>query len=112
MQNAKTALEICLKILTSKMCNSVSRQVATSVECKTRTDVKQDFDKVASGCDQSIVINTDCTKIVVSYKLLVLKFTVYGLGQLLMYLPIQCVKTLISYDLVVFVKLMLCEIIH
>jgi hypothetical protein len=46
MQNAKTALEICLKILTSKMCNSVSRQVATSVECKTRTDVKQDFDKV------------------------------------------------------------------
>ncbi len=52
----------------SKMCGSVSPQVATSVDCKTKTDMKEDFDKVASRCDQSIVINTDCTKIVVSYK--------------------------------------------
>ncbi len=36
--------------------------------CKTKTDMKEDFDKVASRCDQSIVINTDCTKLVVSYK--------------------------------------------
>ena len=52
----------------SKMCGSVSPQVATSVDCKTETDMKEDFDKVASRCDQSTVINTDCTKIVVSYK--------------------------------------------
>ncbi len=52
----------------SKMCWSVSPQVATSVDCKTKTDMKDDFDKVASRCDQSIFINTDCTKIVVLYK--------------------------------------------
>ena len=33
----------------SKMCESVSPQIATSVECKTKTDVKQNFDKVALG---------------------------------------------------------------
>jgi hypothetical protein len=52
----------------SKMCESVTCEVGTSVECKTKTDVKPNFDKVVSSCDQSIVINTDCTKIVVSYK--------------------------------------------
>ena len=52
----------------SKMCESVTCEVGTSVECKTKTDVKPNFDKVVSSCDQSIVINTDCTKIVVLYK--------------------------------------------
>ena len=52
----------------SKMCESVTCEVGTSVECKTKTDVKPNFDKVVSSSDQSIVINTDCTKIVVSYK--------------------------------------------
>ena len=52
----------------SKMCRSVSREVATSVECKTKTDVKENFEEVSSSCDQSVVIQTDSTKIVVSYK--------------------------------------------
>jgi integrase len=52
----------------SKMCESVTCEVGTRVECKTKTDVKPNFDKVVSSCDQSIFINTDCTKIVVSYK--------------------------------------------
>ena len=47
---------------------SVLREVATSVECKTKADVQENFDEVSSNCDQSIVIQTDSTKIVVSYK--------------------------------------------
>ena len=46
------------------------REVATRVECKPKTfrNVKENFDEVSSSCDQSIVIQTDPTKIVVSYK--------------------------------------------
>ena len=35
----------------SKMCRSVLREVATSVECKTKTDVKENFDEVSCSCD-------------------------------------------------------------
>ena len=70
----------------SKMCRSVSREVATSAECKTKTDVKENFNEVSSGCDQLIVIQTDSTKIVVSYKS---DFKVYRLWNMtaILYLP-------------------------
>ena len=60
------------------MCESVSPEVGTSVECETQEDVKERFDRLQSNCDQSIVVNTDSTKIVISYKLMILMFTVYG----------------------------------
>ena len=70
MKSAKRSPEIFYENFneSSKMCRSVSREVATSVECKTKTDVKENFDEVSSSCDQLIVIQTDSTKIVVSYK--------------------------------------------
>ena len=76
----------CFEDRSKRSFRSVSREVATSAECKTKTDVKENFNKVKSGSDQLIVIQTDSTKIVVSYKS---DFKVYRLWNMtaILYLP-------------------------
>lgn len=62
-------LSKCVRVL-------VSPEIATNVECKSKTDVKWNHDKLVSSCDQLIVTNTDCTKIEV-LQMTGLIFTIY-----------------------------------
>ena len=70
MKSAKRSPEIFVKTLMNRVkCVEVFRVRLQRVQnVKPKTDVKENFNEVSSGCDQLIVIQTDSTKIVVSYK--------------------------------------------